>query len=173
MQQDLGLTRAEATTRLKAETTARTVERAARRAAGASYGGSWFDAERGGLTVAVSDSSRSRAVAATGARVAVVRHSERQLDATMDRLDALDAPSGVSSWHVDPQSSSVVVSVVAARQDDNDVQAFVSRARKAGPVTVRETRQAPRTFAAGRWAATRTTRATSAVPSASPCTGAS
>ncbi|MFD5080460.1 S1 family peptidase [Streptomyces sp. NPDC058371] len=149
MQQDLGLTRAEATTRLKAETTARTVERAARRAAGASYGGSWFDAERGGLTVAVSDSSRSRAVAATGARVAVVRHSERQLDATMDRLDALDAPSGVSSWHVDPQSSSVVVSVVAARQDDNDVQAFVSRARKAGPVTIRETRQAPRTFAAG------------------------
>jgi hypothetical protein len=149
MQQDLGLTRAEATTRLKAETAARTVERAARRAAGASYGGSWFDAERGGLTVAVSDSSRSPAVEATGARAVVVRHSERQLDATMDRLDALGAPSGVSSWHVDPKSSSVVVSVVAARQDDNDVQAFVSRARKAGPVTVRETRQAPRTFAAG------------------------
>jgi hypothetical protein len=149
MQQDLGLTRAEATTRLKAETAARTVERAARRAAGASYGGSWFDAERGGLTVAVSDSSRSPAVEATGARAVVVRHSERQLDATMDRLDALGAPSGVSSWHVDPKSSSVVVSLVAAQHDDNDVQAFVSRARKAGPVTVRETRQAPRTFAAG------------------------
>jgi hypothetical protein len=149
MQQDLGLTRAEATTRLKAETAARAVERAARRAAGASYGGSWFDAERGGLTVAVSDSSLSRAVEATGARVSVVRHSERQLDATMDRLDALGAPSGVSSWHVDPKSSSVVVSLVAAQHDDNDVQAFVSRARKAGPVTVRETRQAPRTFAAG------------------------
>ncbi|AVH60581.1 MULTISPECIES: S1 family peptidase [Streptomyces] len=149
MQDDFGLTRSEATTRLAAESAARTVERSARRAAGASYGGSWFDAKSGRLTVALTETARRDAVEATGARVALVEHSQRQLDAAMARIDALDAPAGVGSWHVDPKSSSVVISVVAAHKDDNDVQDFVARARKAGPVTVQETNKAPQTFAAG------------------------
>lgn len=149
MQQDLGLTKAQATDRLGAEATARTVERAAERAAGASYGGSWFEAESGKLTVAITDDARRKAVEATGARVTLVEHSERRLDAAMARIDKLDAPSGVSGWHVDPKSSSVVVGVVAERKDDNDVQAFLARARQAGPVTLDVTEQAPRTLAAG------------------------
>jgi len=149
MQHDLGLTRSEAITRLAAESTARNVERSARRAAGTSYGGSWFDARSGRLIVALTQTARREAVEATGARVALVEHSQHQLDAAMARIDALDAPAGVGSWHVDPKSSSVVISVVAAHKDDNDVQDFVARARKAGPVTVQETNKAPRTFAAG------------------------
>ncbi|MEV7342089.1 S1 family peptidase [Streptomyces sp. NPDC093544] len=149
MQRDLGLTETQATARLKAEATARTVERAAKRVAGGSYGGSWFEADSGKLTVAITDNVRREAVEATGARVALVEHSERQLDAALARIDKLDAPSGVSGWHVDPKSSSVVVDVVAARKNDNDVQAFVTQARQAGPVTVDNSGQAPRTLAAG------------------------
>ncbi|MFD4526233.1 alpha-lytic protease prodomain-containing protein [Streptomyces sp. NPDC058470] len=136
MQRDLGLTETQATARLKAEATARTVEGAAERAAGGSYGGSWFEAESGELTVAITDNARRQAVETTGARVTLVEHSERQHDAAMARIDKLDAPSGVSGWHVDPKSSSVVVDVVAAQKNDNDVQAFVTQARQAGPVTL-------------------------------------
>ncbi|MEV6197907.1 S1 family peptidase [Streptomyces sp. NPDC051920] len=149
MQHDLGLTRQQATTRLAQETAARGVERAARRAAGASYGGSWFDAGSGALVVAVTEAASRDAVEATGARVTLVEHSQRQLDSTMARIDALDAPAGVSSWHVDPKTSSVVVDVVSAHKDDNDVRSFVTRARAAGPVVVRQTAQAPTTYAAG------------------------
>ncbi|MEU0037681.1 S1 family peptidase [Streptomyces sp. NPDC006333] len=149
MQKDLGLSKDEATARLKAEATARTVDGAAKRAAGDAYGGSWFEARTGKLTVAVADSSRRKAVEATGAEVALVRHNERQLDATLKRIDALKAPAGVGSWHVDTRSNSVVVGVVGTHKDDNDVRTFLDRARRSGPVTVEETRQAPRTFAAG------------------------
>ncbi|MGV9703615.1 S1 family peptidase [Streptomyces sp. NPDC003483] len=149
MQRDLGLSQDQATARLKAETAARAVDRAARRAAGHAYGGSWFEAKTGKLTVAVADGSVRNAVAATGAEVTLVRHDERQLDAALKRIDALDAPAGVGSWHVDAKSNSVVVDVVSAHRDDNDVRTFLDRARRSGPVTVEETRRTPRTLAAG------------------------
>ncbi|MEV8070381.1 S1 family peptidase [Streptomyces sp. NPDC085995] len=149
MQQDLGLTRSQAVDRLAAETKARETERGAERAAGDAYGGSWFDAESGKLVVALTRGGAREAVEAAGARVKLVRHSERELDATMRRVDALHAPAGVTGWHVDPEANSVTVDVVAAHQDDNDVKAFVARALKAGPVTVNKTGKAPRTLAAG------------------------
>ncbi|MFG3583183.1 S1 family peptidase [Streptomyces sp. NPDC047990] len=149
MQRDLGLSQDQATARLKAETAARAVDRAARRAAGHAYGGSWFEAKTGKLTVAVADGSVRNAVAATGAEVTLVRHDERQLDAALKRIDALDAPAGVGSWHVDAKSNSVVVDVVSAHRDDNDVRTFLDQARRSGPVTVEETRRTPRTLAAG------------------------
>jgi hypothetical protein len=149
MQRDLGLTRDEAEARLAAEKTAAAVEGEARSAAGSSYGGSWFDAGRGELTVAVTHAARADAVRATGATVRLVRYDARQLDAAKKRIDALSAPSGVGSWHVDPKANKVVVNVVAGHRDDNDVRAFLTRAREAGPVAVRQTSAAPRTFAAG------------------------
>ncbi|MFD1659039.1 S1 family peptidase [Streptomyces caeni] len=149
LQRDLHLTKGQAVTRLAAETAARRVERRARRAAGAAYGGSWFEAKSGRLVVALADASRTAAVEATGARVVPTAHSERQLDATMKKIDALKAPAGVGGWHVDPKAGAVVITVVSAHKSDNDVTAFVARARRAGPVTVRETRQGPRTLAAG------------------------
>ncbi|MEV3970410.1 S1 family peptidase [Streptomyces sp. NPDC050698] len=149
MQRDLGLTRDEAAARLAAEKTATSVERKARGAAGPAYGGSWFDAESDRITVAVTRAARAQAVRATGADVQVVRYSARQLDAVKATLDELPAPSGVGSWHVDPKANRVVVNIVAAHRDDNDVRAFLSRARQAGPVSVRQSPDAPRTFAAG------------------------
>ncbi|MEE1796492.1 S1 family peptidase [Streptomyces sp. BE308] len=149
MRQDLGLTESQARARLADEKTATALEPTARRAAGSSYGGSWFDADSGKLTVAVTDSGTVRAVRATGAATQLVEHTAQRLDATKRRIDALSAPRGVSSWHVDPEASSVVVNVVASAYDDNDVRAFVAQARKAGPVMVKQTAGAPRTFAAG------------------------
>ncbi|WP_320783796.1 S1 family peptidase [Streptomyces sp. CRN 30] len=152
LQQDLGLTRAQAEERLAAEERATALEPEVRRTAGAAYGGSWFDASSGRLTVAVtSDASATtvRTLRATGAAVRTAPHSARELDTTKQRIDALSAPEGVSSWHVDPEAGSVVVNVVADQRSDNDVQRFVARAREAGPVTVAEVAAAPETFAAG------------------------
>ncbi|GAA2475940.1 S1 family peptidase [Streptomyces longisporus] len=149
MQHDLGLTKRQAAARLAAEKTATAVEREAKRAAGSSYGGSWFDAGSGKLTVAVTRGANTEAVRATGATVRLVQHSARQLDAAKKRIDALSAPAGVGSWYVDVKTNKVVVNVVAAHRADNDVRAFLARARQTGPVTVRQTAEAPQTFAAG------------------------
>ncbi|MEU8651561.1 S1 family peptidase [Streptomyces sp. NPDC048737] len=152
MQRDLGLSKRQAEERLSAERTATAVEPRARSAAGASYGGAWFDAAEGRLTVAVtSDASPAtlRAVRSTGAAVRTVEHSARELDAAKERVDRLPAPQGVSSWHVDPEANTLVVEVVRDRAADNDVRRFVSRAREAGPVSVETVAAAPRTFAAG------------------------
>ncbi|MFJ6388107.1 alpha-lytic protease prodomain-containing protein [Streptomyces sp. NPDC091972] len=152
MQRDLGLSPQAAVTRLAAERKATALEPKVRRTAGASYGGSWFDAAKGTLTVAVTPAisdTALREIRATGATVRTVAHSARELSATQARLDALPAPDAVSSWHVDPKAATVVVNVVSGRERDNDVRKFVARARAAGPVTVREVAAAPTTFAAG------------------------
>ncbi|MGW0331518.1 S1 family peptidase [Streptomyces sp. NPDC003011] len=152
MQRDFGLSRAEAEARLAAERHAADLEPAARLAAGAAYGGSWFDADSHRLTVAVtSDAAPTtvRAVRATGAHVRTVEHSARRLDAAKARVDRLRAPAGVSSWSVDPAANAVVVNVVEDQETDHAVQRFLARAREAGPVTVRTVSHAPETFAAG------------------------
>lgn len=149
MQKEFGLTKSQVVARLAAEKAATAIEEKAERAAGASYGGSWFSAADNTLTVAVTDSGKADAVRATGAAVKLVKHSERALDATMKRIDALDAPAGVSSWRVDPRTNRVVVNVVASERNDKAVAGFVAKAEKTGPVTVAETTQAPTTFAAG------------------------
>lgn len=149
MQRDFGLTEGEAVARLADEKAATALEPKAQRAAGSAFGGSWFDAKTGKLVVAVTNAGKAEAVRAAGAETRLVEHSAKQLDAAKARIDALPAPSGVSSWHVDPATSSVVVNVVASERRDNDVRSFVARAREAGPVTVETTAEAPQTFAAG------------------------
>ncbi|MEU9201538.1 S1 family peptidase [Streptomyces sp. NPDC048332] len=149
LQKDLGLTEGQARARLSAEKTATAIQPDAQRAAGASYGGSWFDPSTGGLTVAVTSEKQAAAVRATGAAVRLVEHTARSLDAAKAKIDRLRAPAGVSSWHVDPEANKVVVSVVSSARSDNDVREFVERARDAGPVAVEQTAEAPRTFSAG------------------------
>ncbi|PNV31261.1 serine protease [Streptomyces sp. DH-12] len=152
MQRDLGLTRAEAEDRLAAERAATALAPQARETAGSAYGGAWFDAGSGRLTVAVTPDAGAttvRALRESGAAVRTVEHTERRLDAVKSRLDRLDAPAGVASWSVDPAANAVVVNVVEDQRGDNDVRAFVAEAREAGPVTVRTVADAPSTFAAG------------------------
>ncbi|MFF4560207.1 S1 family peptidase [Streptomyces sp. NPDC001435] len=152
MQRAFGLSRDQAEARLAAERTAAALAPKARRAAGAAYAGSWFDDSRGRLTVALTpDASAAtrRTIRSAGAGIRTVEHSLRQLNAAKARIDRLSAPSGVSSWRVDPMANTVVVDVVRDRRADNDVQRFVSRARESGPVTVETVAAAPQTFAAG------------------------
>ncbi|KUO02779.1 S1 family peptidase [Streptomyces caeruleatus] len=152
MQRDLGLSKPRAEARLAAERTATALAPKAREAAGSAYGGAWFDARSERLTVAVTSDAPPatvRKLRAGGMTVRTVTHSARELEAAKARIDRLPAPSGVSSWHVDPVANSVVVNVVGDRRADNDVRRFVSGARAAGPVTVRTVAAAPRTFAAG------------------------
>ncbi|MFI0504093.1 S1 family peptidase [Streptomyces albogriseolus] len=152
MRRDLGLTRAEAEDRLAAERRATALAPQARKTAGSAYGGAWFDARSGTLTVAVTpdaDATTVRSLRESGATVRTVEHTERLLNTAKSRLDRLDAPAGVASWSVDPAANTVVVKVVEDRRADNDVRAFVRKARAAGPVTVRTVADAPSTFAAG------------------------
>ncbi|MFJ4950514.1 S1 family peptidase [Streptomyces sp. NPDC088760] len=152
MQRDLGLTRKQAEARIADERTAAALAPKARRTAGEAYAGSWFDPVKGRLTVALTPDAPAdtrRAISAAGAEVRTAAHTARQLDAVKARMDRLSAPPGVSGWHVDPVADTVVVDIVGKDRADNDVRRFVSRAREAGPVTVRTVPAAPRTFAAG------------------------
>ncbi|MFF4230093.1 S1 family peptidase [Streptomyces sp. NPDC001820] len=156
MQRDLGLTEPQARERLARERAATALQGAAERAAGAAYGGSWFDSSTGRLTVAVTSRSGASAVGETGAAVRLVQHNAKELDAAKARIDrqaaqsAQGAPHGVTGWHVDPRANQVVVDIVESRRNDTDVRAFVDRARRAGPVRVEAAMsQAPATFAAG------------------------
>lgn len=147
MQRDLGLTADQVTTRLRQESAAMAVDPVAKKAAGAAFGGSWFDAKTGKLTVAVSTSDRAvhDAVRASGADVVQVGQSLAALDAAKARLDRLKAPADVAAWRVDPRSGGLVVTV----KKGGDVQGFLAAARRLGPVVVEEVSAAPTTFAAG------------------------
>ncbi|MDX2296336.1 MULTISPECIES: S1 family peptidase [Streptomyces] len=149
MRRDLGLTAAQAEQRLRAEKTAVAVEKAARERAGAAYAGAWFDPAAGRLVVAVTDRAEEAEIRALGADTRLVRHSAAALDRAKARLDGQGAPAGVAGWHVDPKANSVVVDVVRAERHSPAVRAFLDRARAGGLVTVAETAQAPRTYAAG------------------------
>ncbi|WAL98463.1 S1 family peptidase [Streptomyces sp. Je 1-369] len=149
MQRDLGLSPAEARERLVDEKRAVKVERAAKKAAGGAYGGAWFDAGRGRLTVAVTERSAVAEVRDTGADVRVVEHSAAALDAAKARVDKFKAPVGVASWRVDAKTNRVVVDVVEGHRADNDVTDFLRRARATAPLRVDTVQEAPSTFAAG------------------------
>ncbi|MFJ3583492.1 S1 family peptidase [Streptomyces sp. NPDC090127] len=149
MQRDLGLTERQARTRLAQEKAAFALQPSAERAAGAAFAGTWFDADSGRLTVAVTSHRQAEAVRKTGADARVVTHSVARLDAVKRRIDRFEAPAAVGSWHVDVRANEVVVQVAADRMRAADVTAFLDRARAAGPVRVEAVDAAPTTFAAG------------------------
>ncbi|MFJ8085597.1 S1 family peptidase [Streptomyces sp. NPDC096205] len=149
MRRDLGLTASQAEERLHAEQAAMRTEKAARTAAGKAYGGSWFEPSSGRLVVALTDRAKAPEVRALGADTRLVRHSAAALDRAKSRLDSLSAPKGVAGWHVDPAANSVQITVVRGERTDPAVRAFVDRARRDAPVSVTQTAEAPRTYAAG------------------------
>ncbi|AUI60145.1 S1 family peptidase [Amycolatopsis sp. BJA-103] len=139
MQRDLGLTAAQAETRLAQEMTASRVLPAAQQAAGAAFGGAWFDPARGKLVVGVTDPAAASAVRRAGAEPATAAISAAKLDAAKAEIDlsaqSRPAPAAVSGWRADPRSGSVVVAVRPGAHGP-DIDDFLARARKAGPVTV-------------------------------------
>lgn len=152
MQADLGLTKEQVQERLKAESAAAKVMPAAQRAAGASFGGIWYDAAKQKLVVGVTSPAAADAVRAAGAEASVVPASAKQLDqrkAAVDKLAGKAVPAAVSGWAADPRTGKVVVNVQAGKRSDA-VDAFVAKVSKAADITVKEVAaQAPTTFAAG------------------------
>ena len=101
MQRDFGLTAAQAETRLGQEITAARVMPAAQQAAGAAFGGAWFDPALGKLVVGVTDPAAADAVRQAGAETAPAKVSAAKLDANKAEIDvsakanpAPDADSG-------------------------------------------------------------------------------
>jgi len=152
MQDDLSLTKQQVQERLKAESAATKLVPAAQRAAGAAFGGAWYDTAKQKLVVGLTTQDQAAAVRATGADVAAVPVTAAALDqrkVAVDKLAGKSVPAAVSGWAADPRTGSVVVNVQAGKRSAA-VDAFVNKVAKAGTVTVREVvAEAPRTFAAG------------------------
>lgn len=117
MQRDLGIFPHQIPQYLRTERTAQTQEAAARRQLGARFAGSWIERQADGTFKYVVATS-GPAAAVPGAEVRRVRHSLAALDHAKSRLDdvrkrALDwrMLRGVQSWHVDPVTNAVVVSI--------------------------------------------------------------
>jgi len=112
LQRGLRLTATQARVRLAHEAAAPIVERRLRAQLADRYGGAWFSAARGRLTVGVTDVADAAAVRAAGADPVLVRRSQRQLDATKAKLDRIAGQVGtaVRSWYVDAPNNSVVLS---------------------------------------------------------------
>ncbi|QFU92460.1 S1 family peptidase [Amycolatopsis sp. YIM 10] len=147
MQRDLGLTADQARARMADEAVASRVLPVAQAAAGAAFGGAWFDPGRGKLVVGVTDPAAADAVENTGAVTTPVSISAAELDAVKATIDAGKAPAEVSGWRADPRAGSVVITVQSGASSP-ELTAFLEKAREAGPVTV-ETGPKPVSFAAG------------------------
>ncbi|MFE9747909.1 S1 family peptidase [Saccharothrix saharensis] len=153
MRTAFGLTEQQVLTRLDQEAKATRRAPSARAAAGSSFGGSWFDQDKGVLVVGVTDTAAADRVRATGAEARLVARTAAELDRVKDRVDELSAaggvPTAVTSWRPDARSGAVVVDVQPGVQTAA-VAKFLAQARKFGPVEVNtEGVAAPVPFAAG------------------------
>ncbi|MFD0740149.1 S1 family peptidase [Lysobacter koreensis] len=126
MQRDLGIFPHQVAQYLQTERAANSQGAIAQRQLGAGFAGSWIERKAdGSFQFVVATTRASRAAAVPGATMRQVRHSLRDLDAAKDRLDgiyavALDrraALRGVHSWHVDPVTNSVTLSIAADATD--------------------------------------------------------
>jgi streptogrisin C len=157
MQRDLKLSPEQVRTRLTQEEKARHVEEKVKATLGASYAGSWFDADSGRLVAQTTDTTKARALGSSDVTVVTVAHSSAELDAVktgLDRMAGRHAPAAVNGWYVDDRTNTVVVTVNRNRMDAA-AQAFVDRARSThSAVRVVEEEHSPSTMAdvVGGWA---------------------
>ncbi|MDN3295364.1 alpha-lytic protease prodomain-containing protein [Streptomyces ficellus] len=113
MQRDLGLTRAQAETRLRNEAEAGARAGRLQNALGPRFAGAWLSGPVAAtLTVATTDAADTATIKAGGAEPKVVRHALAQLDAAKAKLDqgsvrtkTTDAPV----WYVDLRTNSVTL----------------------------------------------------------------
>ncbi|WP_064748707.1 S1 family peptidase [Lysobacter antibioticus] len=121
MQRDLGIFPGQYAQYLATERLAQSQGRAIEREFGSAYAGSWIERNADGSFKLVAASAGARKSSSIGGvEVRNVRHSLKQLQQSMDLLDAssrarikgISKPlTGVQSWYVDPVRNSVVVKV--------------------------------------------------------------
>lgn len=144
---DLGITAADARTRLVNEQRAVAVEKSLRKKLGSRYGGAWVTGSTSKLVVATTDRRDTRLITAAGATAKVVEHSLADLDAAknaLDRTALTRAPRGASVWAVDVQSNSVLVRA----GEPSAAKDFLARSgAAAGLVRVTQSAERPRMYA--------------------------
>lgn len=121
MQRDLGIFPGQLAQYLQTEKLARTQAAAIEREFGAQFAGSWIERKAdGSFQVVAATSGARKSTTLGGVEVRNVRYSLKQLQSSMDQLDAnanarvkgVSKPlSGVQSWYVDPRNNAVVVKV--------------------------------------------------------------
>jgi len=120
MQRDLGVFPGQIPQYLQTERIAKTQEAVARRQFGRHFAGSWIERKAdGSFQYVVGTTAISASAGIVGVEIRQVRHSLRDLEASMARLNEVQARSfyraralpGVHSWHVDPTTNAVVVSI--------------------------------------------------------------
>lgn len=117
LQRDLGLTAEQAVALAERQQRALDQHDQLSDTLGDTYGGAWFDAASGVLTVAVTDERAAAKVKAVGATPELVSRSKVQLDGIKAELDAtvrVDRATlaDATTWSVDERTNQVVVTVL-------------------------------------------------------------
>ena len=144
---DLGITAADARTRMANELRAVPVDRSLRSKLGSRYGGSWVTGPTAKLVVATTRRADVTAITAAGADAQVVGHSLAELNrakAALDRTAGTRAPHGAAVWSVDVRSNSVVV---RAGEPAAAKEFLVRSGASARLVRVTQSAERPRTYA--------------------------
>ncbi|WP_340556629.1 S1 family peptidase [Streptomyces sp. GSL17-111] len=114
MERDLGLTQAQAKTRVANEAEASTLAPRLEKALGDEFSGAWVTGPTAELVVATADRGQAAAIERAGARAEVVEHSLAELESVRAKLDRAakgDKKNAADAavWYVDTRSNSVVV----------------------------------------------------------------
>ncbi|MGW2178515.1 alpha-lytic protease prodomain-containing protein [Streptomyces sp. NPDC001732] len=146
MRRDLGLTAAEARSRIGHESRAAAVAAGLKRSLGADFAGARVRGDDAALTVATTDAADAAKIREAGAEPVVVAHALAELDAAKAKLDRValrDAPEGVPVWYVDVATNRVVVQAA----DTSAADAFLAAAGVSRElVKVNRSTEQPRTF---------------------------
>lgn len=121
MQRDLGMSSTQLQQYRQTEQLSQSLEAQAKRQLASNFAGSWIErGDDGSFKVVVATSGTAKRATFNGAEIRYVRHSLKQLQliqAAFDHQARARVPgiskmlTGVNSWHVDPTTNSVVVSV--------------------------------------------------------------
>ena len=143
MERDLGLTTAQAVTRLKTDESLSEKQHTIIKALDKGYAGAWVDGSE--LFVAVTDKAGAAEVRAAGANAVTVDKSLSQLERLATKAYRAAPDAKVAAAYVDVESNSVVMEV--AKGAKGAVVAAVARAGlSAGSVSVVEVAEMPRTL---------------------------
>lgn len=146
MQRDLGLTHDQALARLKSEDVANRVTESLTAALGEAFGGATYNAATGKAHVATTNAALAAKIREAGAEAEVVKFSARQLNSTVDTLNAAAAPAAVFGWGVDDATNRVTLDVLQGQRAA--AQAFLAKSGvDKSAVTIRETASTPTTYA--------------------------
>ncbi|MGH8075729.1 MAG: S1 family peptidase [Lysobacter sp.] len=127
MQRDLGVFPGQIPQLLQTERIAKTQEAVAKRQFGKHFAGSWIERKAdGSFQYVVGTTAISTSAGIPGVEMRQVRHSLGDLEASMARLNGIQALApdrkkvlnGVHSWYVDPMTNSVVVNIAPAAEDN-------------------------------------------------------